>query len=123
MSSVVATHSPQLEKAAERLEQTRHNKLTLIGNIVHESVVISDDEANNQVERTFGDTKTKKKYSHVDLVVMVDGFDGDRGTIVAGGRGYFLKGPLVFLEQALINLALQILGQKDFIPLYTPFFM
>lgn len=38
---------------------------------------------------------------------MVDGFDGERGTVVAGNRGYFLKGPLVFLEQALINLALQ----------------
>lgn len=45
----------------------------------------------------------------VDLVVMVDGFDGERGTVVAGGRGYFLKGPLVFLEQAIIQLALQTL--------------
>ena len=44
----------------------------------------------------------------VDLVVMVDGFDGERGTVVAGGRGYFLKGPLVFLEQALIQLALKM---------------
>lgn len=40
---------------------------------------------------------------------MVDGFDGERGTVVAGGRGYFLKGPLVFLEQAIIQLALQTL--------------
>lgn len=27
----------------------------------------------------------------IDLCVMIDGFDGDRGTSVAGGRGYFLK--------------------------------
>lgn len=27
----------------------------------------------------------------IDLSVMIDGFDGDRGTSVAGGRGYFLK--------------------------------
>ncbi|KJH50044.1 serine--tRNA ligase domain protein [Dictyocaulus viviparus] len=59
----------------------------------------------------------------VDLAVMIDGFDGDRGTMVAGGRGYFLKGPLVFLEQAIIQLALHKLDEKGFTPLYTPFFM
>lgn len=91
----------------------------------HDSVPVSDDEEKNKVERTFGDIQSKKRYSHVssfcsssqmmrvfqvDLVVMVDGFDGERGTSVAGGRGFFLKGPLVFLEQALINLALRILS-------------
>lgn len=54
---------------------------------------------------------------------MVDGFDGERGSAVAGGRGFFLKGPLVFLEQAIINLALRSLSLKDYVPLYTPFFM
>lgn len=54
---------------------------------------------------------------------MVDGFDGARGSSISGGRGYFLKGPLVFLEQALINLALRILSKKAYVPLYTPFFM
>ena len=43
------------------------------------------------MERTFGDCSTKKKYSHVDLVVMVDGHEGDRGAVTAGGRGYYLK--------------------------------
>lgn len=108
---------------SENLEKERNNALSQIGNLLHESVVVSNDEANNYVERTFGDITTKKKYSHVDLVVMVDGFDGDRGATVAGARGYFLKGPLVFLEQALINLALRMLSDKDYVPLYTPFFM
>lgn len=54
---------------------------------------------------------------------MIDGMDGERGTVVAGGRGYFLTGPTVFLEQALIQLALKILWSKKFKPLYTPFFM
>lgn len=99
----------------------------------------------------------QKKYSHVDLVVMIDGFDGERGAVVAGSRGYFLKvradvthaadepeitresscscfssclfsvispqGPLVFLEQALINYGLRLLHSKEYTPLYTPFFM
>ncbi|KAF1560863.1 UNVERIFIED_CONTAM: putative serine--tRNA ligase, cytoplasmic, partial [Eudyptes robustus] len=118
----------QMVKAKDemtRLETERDGFLGQIGNILHSSVPVSDDEANNKVEKKFegADGFTKKKYSHVDLVVMVDGFDGERGTTVAGGRGYFLKGPLVFLEQALINLALRILNENGYTPLYTPFFM
>ncbi|KAH7731017.1 serine--tRNA ligasecytoplasmic-like protein [Aphelenchoides avenae] len=111
------------KQETERLEAERNAALVQIGNILHDSVPVSDDEEKNKVERTFGDIQSKKRYSHVDLVVMVDGFDGERGTSVAGGRGFFLKGPLVFLEQALINLALRILSDKGFDPLYTPFFM
>ena len=47
------------------------------------------------MERTFGTLDTRKKYSHVDLITMIDGYDGERGTLVAGGRGYFLKVSLV----------------------------
>lgn len=45
----------------------------------------------NKVERTWGDCSVQKKYSHVDLVIMIDGFDGEKGAMVAGSRGYFLK--------------------------------
>ena len=45
----------------------------------------------NRVERTWGDSSTRKKYSHVDLAYMVDGVDTERGASVAGSRGYFLK--------------------------------
>ncbi|XP_054567769.1 serine--tRNA ligase, cytoplasmic isoform X2 [Eptesicus fuscus] len=80
-------------------------------------------DADNKVERIWGDCNVRKKYSHVDLVVMVDGFEGEKGVVVAGNRGYFLKGPLVFLEQALIQYALRTLGSRGYIPIYTPFFM
>lgn len=90
---------------------------------MHESVPVDDDEDHNKVERTFGNCEVRKKYSHVDLIVMIDGMDGDRGTVVSGGRGYFLTGAAVFLEQALIQVALKILHKKGYKPLYTPFFM
>ncbi|XP_069046545.1 serine--tRNA ligase, cytoplasmic [Lepisosteus oculatus] len=109
----------RLQLEAERFEYLRE-----IGNLLHPSVPISNDEdADNKVERTWGDCSVQKKYSHVDLVVMVDGFEGEKGAVVAGSRGYFLKGPLVFLEQALISYALRILHSKGYTPLYTPFFM
>lgn len=105
------------------VEKERNEALKEMGNLLHESVPVTDNEDFNRVERTFGDCETKKKLSHVDLVEMIDGFDGVRGTTVAGSRGYYTKGPVVFLEQAIINLALQKLDDKDYIPLYTPFFM
>lgn len=55
------------------------------------------------MERTFGDCSFRKKYSHVDLIHMVEGMDAERGTVTAGGRGYYLLGPMVFLEQVNIE--------------------
>ncbi|XP_029821740.1 serine--tRNA ligase, cytoplasmic [Manacus vitellinus] len=107
-----------------RLEAERFESLREIGNLLHPSVPISNDEdVDNKVERVWGDCSCRKKYSHVDLVVMVDGFEGEKGVVVAGSRGYFLKGPLVFLEQALIQYALQSLRARGYTPVYTPFFM
>lgn len=105
------------------LESTRNKALREVGNHLHPSVPISDNEDENKVERTFGNCSTKGKYSHVDLIAMIDGMNGEKGAVVSGGRGYFLTGPAVFLEQALIQFALHSLYDKGYNPLYTPFFM
>jgi len=109
-------------KLAE-LESTRNTALREVGNHLHPSVPVSDNEDENKVERTFGDCSVKGKYSHVDLIQMIDGMNGDKGAVVSGGRGYFLTGPAVFLEHALIQFALHSLHEKGYTPLYTPFFM
>merc|ERR1719244_1017980 len=105
------------------LEKVRHSNLFEIGNWLHESVVVSNDEEENEVVRIVGDCTVRKKYSHVDLLHMIDGVDYERGAVVAGNRGYFLKGPGVLLQQALVHAAVQELCGKGFTPLYTPFFM
>merc|ERR1712109_153060 len=75
------------------------------------------------VERTWGDIEGRKKYSHFDLIHMIGGVDTERGAVTSGGRGYYLMGPAVFLQQGLIQLSLQVLYSKGYSPLYTPFFM
>jgi len=105
------------------LEDKRMEVMRQIGNLLHPSVVISNDEVNNKIERTIGDVETRKKYSHVDLIHMIGGADLERGANVAGSRGYFLTGPGVYLNQALIHYATMTLAAKDFEPLQTPFFM
>ncbi|XP_067952165.1 serine--tRNA ligase, cytoplasmic-like [Watersipora subatra] len=109
-------------RTAELIEE-RNAALNQIGNIVHHSCIISNNEDENGIERTYGDCTVQKKYSHVDLICMIDGMDGERGAMVSGGRGYYLKGPAVFLKEALTQLALRILTDKDYTPIYTPFFM
>ncbi|XP_054263477.1 serine--tRNA ligase, cytoplasmic isoform X2 [Macrosteles quadrilineatus] len=104
-------------------EQARNDALSEIGNLLHESVPISNDEDENAVVCTFGDVSVRKKYSHVDLVHMVDGVEADAGAIVAGSRGYYLKGPCVLMQLALVQMALHRWMAKGYVPIYTPFFM
>lgn len=56
-----------VEKKAEmvKIETKRQERLVQIGNIIHSSVPVSDNEDDNRVERIFGDIEIKKKYSHV----------------------------------------------------------
>lgn len=111
------------EKDLNEAELKRNTALREVGNHLHPSVPVSNDEDENKVERTFGDCEKKGKYSHVDLIHMIDGMNGEKGAVVSGGRGYFLTGAAVFLEHALIQYALHSLHKKGYTPLYTPFFM
>ncbi|GJP55318.1 hypothetical protein CLOM_g14293 [Closterium sp. NIES-68] len=100
-------------------------RVKIIGNLVHDSVPVNDDEDHNAVIRTWGEPRTDEgvKHNHVDLVHMLDIADLDRGASTAGGRGYYLKGMGVMLNQALISFGLSFLVQRQFTPLHTPFFM
>ncbi|OTA78845.1 hypothetical protein M434DRAFT_402175 [Hypoxylon sp. CO27-5] len=102
-------------------------KVNTVGNIVHDSVPVSDNEDNNVVQRTWapeGVTVEKKDVlSHHEVLLRLDGYDPDRGVKVVGHRGYFLRQWGVFLNQALINYGLEFLTSKGFTPLQTPQFM
>jgi len=52
----------------ENLEKDRNENLKKIGNLLHDSVPISDNEDDNKVERTFGDCESRKCYSHVSFL-------------------------------------------------------
>ncbi|CAM0949676.1 unnamed protein product [Alopecurus aequalis] len=112
------------ETEVQEAKTTLDAKLVTIGNIVHESVPVSNDEANNAIVRTWGERRLEGNLkNHVDLCIMLDIVALDKGADVAGGRGYFLKGDGVLLNQALINFGLTFLRGKDFTPMQTPFFM
>ncbi|KAI3688485.1 hypothetical protein L2E82_46093 [Cichorium intybus] len=96
----------------------------MVGNLVHDSVPVSNDEANNAVVRTWGEKRTEPKLkNHVELVELLGIADLKRGANVAGGRGFYLKGDGVRLNQALINFGLDFLEKRGYTSLQTPFFM
>jgi len=102
-----------------------------IGNLVHERVPVSMDEAENRVERSFGlesrrnvqGVSEEKLWNHVDLMYMAGISETVRGSAAAGNRGYYLTGAGVLLNQALISYALGFLVSRQFTPIQTPFFL
>jgi seryl-tRNA synthetase len=112
------------EESVKDLAEQRDAALLPIGNLVHDTVPISDDEANNVVAKTWGQPRQEEElYNHVDLVQLLGIVNLEQGTVVAGNRGYYLTGAGVLLNQALVNAALHFGYKRGFTPVHTPFFM
>lgn len=57
---------------------------------------------------------------HVDLGNLLGAIDVERGSKVSGSRFYFLTGPGVMLELALLNLAMSVASRNGFTPVIPP---
>ena len=124
-------------------EKELNSKLMSLGNIVHDSVIESIDEADNEIVSTYWPEsrseqadRTRKEslikddgkgvpglFSHHELLMKIEGYDPVRGSNVAGHRGYFLTGPGVDLNLAIIRYGLDFLENRKFTKIWTPFFM
>ncbi|KAK9158398.1 hypothetical protein Scep_004972 [Stephania cephalantha] len=112
------------EIEVEEARAALYSKLETVGNLVHDSVPISDDEANNSVVRSWGEKRAEENLrNHVELVELLGIADFKKGALVAGGRGFYLKGAGVLLNQALINFGFAFLSKRNYTLLQTPFFM
>ena len=119
----------QLEKDERHLFDQLQSKLKSIGNLVHESVFVSENEDNNPIVRTWGKPNTIKVNStpgaahHHEILAMIDGYDPKRGSKISGHRGFFLKGMGALLNLALVNYGMHFLMKRNYTPMHTPFFM
>ncbi|CUM50569.1 Serine--tRNA ligase, cytoplasmic [Debaryomyces fabryi] len=119
----------------QKADADLRNKVNQVGNIVHKSVVDSQDEVNNELVRTWKPeslaevgqiascTGAEAKLSHHEILLRLDGYDPERGVRIVGHRGYFLRNYGVFLNQALINYGLSFLAKNDYTPLQAPVMM
>lgn len=114
------------EKAAAELQEKLDAKLKTVGNYVHDTVPVSTTEDDNAVVRTWSPETPRSAenlLSHHQVLARLEGYDPERGTKLAGHRGYCLTGWGLFLNQALINFGLEFLFKKGYSPNQPPFFM
>ena len=128
-------------------------KASTVGNLIHPDVPVSDSEVRPPLPRTscpnslshlrgittqqdnnalieefspkeYGPLEKRTDiWAHHEVLLKLGAVDLERGSKVAGHRGYYLTGPGVRLNQALINYGMDWLEKRQFSLIQTPFFM
>jgi seryl-tRNA synthetase len=112
----------KLEPEFEEVEKEWKKLIIQVPNMTHpDSPIGKDDSENKEIER-FGEPPKFdfEPKGHEELMQDLDLIDFERGAKVAGAKFYFLKNEAVFLEQALINYALDVCVREKFTPFTTP---
>ncbi|CAD6335421.1 unnamed protein product [Miscanthus lutarioriparius] len=113
-----------MEAEEQKTKSALDAKLMAIGNILHESLPVAADEANNVLLRVFGDRRMEQKLmNHVDLCVALDIVDLKRGAKAGGGRGYYLKEEGELLNNALAYFGKAFLRRRGYKLIGTPHMM
>ena len=105
-----------------RVEESLEEAARQIPNMIHPDVPLGKlDTENLEVKKVGVPRKFDfEPMDHVRLGEELELFDFDRGTKVSGPKFYYLKNEAVFLEQALIQYALNTLRRHGFEIFITP---
>lgn len=110
------------EKELEPVMQEWQLLMVQVPNIPDMSVPEGDSDEENVETKTWGE-KTSFSFeakSHIELMEAHNMADFERGTKVAGFRGYFLKGDGALLSLAIWRYAQDFFLGKGFTPLIVP---
>ncbi|CAH9058476.1 unnamed protein product [Cuscuta epithymum] len=112
------------EEEMQEAQAALNKRLEVIGNLVHDTVPVSNNEENNAIIRQWGARRTESGLkNHVELVKLLGIVDMVKGADVAGSRGYFLIGAGVDLNYALIDFGRGFLKERGYTQIQTPAFM
>jgi len=111
-----------VESESKAIEEKLEEAARQLPNMVHPDAPVGKLDTENLEVKKVG---TPRKFDfepkdHVQLGEELDIIDFDRGTKVSGPKFYYLKNDAVFLEQALIMYALNILRKHGFKLFITP---
>lgn len=111
-----------LEKELSQVETALEDAARQIPNMMHPDAPIGKLDTENLEVKKVGTPRVFdfEIKDHVQLAEDLDLLDFDRGTKVSGPKFYYLKNEAVFLEQALIQYALNILRKHGFELFITP---
>lgn len=96
--------------------------MVAVPNIPDMSVPEGATDEENQEVRVWGTLPqfSHEAKDHIDLMLTNDMVDFDRGSKVAGFRGYILKNDGALLEFAVWQFALELMTKKGFSPMIVP---
>jgi len=114
----LAALEPELRGVEEKFEEL----MLQIPNVPHKSAPVGPDESCNVEVSTWGEKPQLdfEVQDHIQLTQNLDLVDFERGTKVAGFRGYYLKGDGALLHLAILNYALKKLVEKGFTAFIPP---
>ncbi len=116
----------ELQKEEEELKTVMHDwqlLMVTVPNIPDMSVPEGVDDKDNKEVKTWGDIPKFdfEPKDHIDLMKDLDMLDLERGTKVAGFRGYFLKGDAVRLQFAMWQFVQDYFNKKGgYVPMLVP---
>ncbi|MFQ6128130.1 MAG: serine--tRNA ligase [Thermoplasmata archaeon] len=114
-----------MEARRKELEANIRQGLMRLPNILHESVPVGKDDTENVEVSSWGEIAEKDfdPKSHGELMESLDIADFERARKVAGAGFLYMLGPLVLLDQALINFAFDLLVERGYVPVEPPFML
>jgi len=121
MKGVKATLQTK-EKELEGVLKEWQLLMVEVPNVPDISVPDGESDADNKEVKTWGEkiSFSFQAKSHIELMQNLGMADFERGTKVAGFRGYFLKGDGALLSLAILEYAKKFFLEKGFTPLIVP---
>lgn len=111
-----------LEQEFKKFDTKWRTLMLATPNIPDPSVPEGKTDEENQEIRTWGELPqfNFEVKDHIALMQDLNLLDLERGSKVAGFRGYFLKGDAVRISMALWQLSMDMIGKKGFLPFIAP---
>ena len=123
-SSELKAELESVETEASELETELESLLLELPNVPQDEVPPGEDELDNEEVRRIGFDDLRdvpdSVVPHYDLGEQLEILDFERGTTVAGGGFYFLKGDGARLEHALIQFMRDIHREQGYIEVFPP---
>jgi seryl-tRNA synthetase len=121
-AKVIPKKIEENEKKLTNLKQKRDSLLANIPNMLDKSVPLGNEDK-KKVLRKWGKVKKEQTKNHEEVLENLNLLDTKKASEVAGSRFYYLKNELVKLNQAIINLALDLLTGKGFQLIQPPYML
>lgn len=112
----------ELDAKVREAEETIRTELLAIPNIPNESVPFGNSDADNPVQRTWGELpQIENPKNHWDVATDLNILDFERAAKIAGARFTVYRGLGARLERAVYNFFLDTHTSKTYVEIFPPY--